>query len=193
MKLSAKGTVRVLNAEVDKMRGHKVVNYEKTELPDYVAELLVMGVCSLFLKAGSVEKEEKLDISYVTEGFRSLDTISEFSTEEILSIGSDLLHGIYQSEKHCIFAEQFRIEEFCIFTDCGISQTKMIFIPAENNETAEEKVAALLEKLSERGTEEGAGYIEKAVSLLRGSRYGYKALMHRFENLRREVYLCGVK
>lgn len=175
------------------MRGHKVVNYEKTELPDYVAELLVMGVCSLFLKAGSVEKEEKLDISYVTEGFRSLDTISEFSTEEILSIGSDLLHGIYQSEKHCIFAEQFRIEEFCIFTDCGISQTKMIFIPAENNETAEEKIAALLEKLSERGTEEGAGYIEKAVSLLRGSRYGYKALMHRFENLRREVYLCGVK
>ena len=48
------------------MRGHKVVNYEKTELPDYVVELLVMGVCSLFLKAGSVEKEEKLDISYVT-------------------------------------------------------------------------------------------------------------------------------
>lgn len=175
------------------MRGHKVVNYEKTELPDYVVELLVMGVCSLFLKAGSVEKEEKLDISYVTEGFRSLDTISEFSTEEILSIGSDLLHGIYQSEKHCIFAEQFRIEEFCIFTDCGISQTKMIFIPAENNKAAEEKIAALLEKLSERGTEEGAGYIEKAVSLLRGSRYGYKALMHRFENLRREVYLCGVK
>ena len=193
MKLSAKATVRALNAEVDKMVGHKVVNYTKTELPEYVAELLVMGVCSLFLKAGSVEKENSLDISYVTEGFRSLDTISGFSTEEILFIGSDLLHGIYQSEKHCIFAEQFLIEESCIFTDCSISQIRMIFIPAENNRSAEEKIAALLEKLSERGTEEGAGYIEKAVSLLRGSRYGYKALMHRFENLRREVYLCGVK
>lgn len=175
------------------MRGHKVVRYEKTELPDYVAELLVMGVCTLFLKAGSVEKEEKLDISYVTEGFRSLDTISVFSTEDILSIGSDLLHGIYQSEKHCIFAEQFRIEECCIFTDSSISQIKMIFIPAENSETAEKKIAALLEKLSERGTAEGAGYIEKAVSMLRDGQYGYKALMHRFENLRREVYLCGVE
>lgn len=48
MKLSAKGTVRVLNAEVDKMRGHKVVNYEKTELPDYVVELLVRGYAVCF-------------------------------------------------------------------------------------------------------------------------------------------------
>lgn len=175
------------------MTGHRIVSYDRKKFPDYVAELLVMGVCSLFLKAGSVEKEETLEISYVTEGFRPLDTIAEFSTEEILAIGSELLHGIYESEKHCIFAERFQIEECCIFTDFSVSQVKMIFIPAENNESAEEGIAHLLESLSRRGTDEGKGYIQKAVSILRSNRYGYKALMHQFENLRREVYLCGVE
>ena len=47
--------------------------------------------------------------------------------------------------------------------------------------------------LREKGAPSGEGYIDSAAEFLASDEYGYKAQLHHLENLRREVYLCGIQ
>lgn len=175
------------------MNSHAVMEYSKTQIDEYVAELLTLGICDLFFKTVFVEQEDKIMLNCQTEGFKSLDSMSELSTEEILSVAVSLLHGFYQSESHFLFTELFSLHPRWIFTDRSFSQIKMIFVPAEKKEPFPLKMDQLLKELKSKCHGEGTGYIDSACNFILEDEYGYKSLIHQLENLRREVYLCGVK
>lgn len=175
------------------MNRYLEIKYEASEIAEYIVELLSLGLCDLFLPAGFVDTQYGIVGTYQTEGFRPLASVAEFSTEEILSVAIRLLHGAYQSEKHCIFAGHFRISADCLFVDQGFQQVRMVFRRDASDCTFCEKLAELLETMQEKGCAEGATYIDHAAVFLRTNRYGYKAQLSYLENLRREVYLCGVK
>lgn len=175
------------------MNRYLEMKYEKAELAEYVAELLSLGLCDLFLPVGFVDTQAGVIGTYRTEGFRPLSAVAEFSTEEILSAAIKLLHGVYQSEKHGIFAEDFALSEDCLFVDQSFQRVRMVFRKEQDSRTFSEKLAALLETMQKKGCAEGAVYIENAAAFLKTDQYGYQAQLSYLENLRREVYLCGVK
>jgi len=175
------------------MSGCAVVMYRKEELPFYIKEILALDICKVFLEVGFVDTGDQLVANYRTEGFCSLQNLSEMRTEDILSVAIELLHGIYQSEKHCIFSELYQIEPRLIFTDRTFGRVKMIFRSDPEKRPASEKLSELLHYLQKKGSEEGATYIENAAEVVRKEEYGYKAVVHHLENLRREVYLCSVR
>ncbi len=175
------------------MSSYITVKYEKCKMKEYITELLTMGLCDLFLQAGFVEDGEQLIGHYRTDGYRSLDSVSEITAEESLSVMIQLFRGIYQCEKHCLFENLFRLDPCRLFVNEDFSKVKTVFIPEEEEKPLTEKLADVISFLGEKGTEESAGYTERARNLILKDEYGYKAQVHHLENLRREVYLCGVK
>lgn len=175
------------------MNSYMTVRYGQEEIADYIVEILSLGLCSLFLPAGFVEEAGVRTCSYKTEGYRPLSSVSSLPTEAILSVAISLLHGAYECEKHCIFSEDFTTEMDCIFVDQGFNRIKMIYRKKAEDTGFSKDLAALLMALSEKGTAAGKGYIENAAEFLVSDEYGYKAQLHHLENLRREVYLCGVE
>ncbi len=176
------------------MNSYLTARYAKEEIPDYIVELLSLGLCDLFLPAGFVEEDGTLTCMYKTEGFRPLSSVLELSTEEIFSVAISLLHGVYQCEKHGIFSENFAVNVDCIFVDKGFDRIKMIYRKEVGAGTDfSKKLAALMRMLREKGAPSGEGYIDSAAEFLASDEYGYKAQLHHLENLRREVYLCGIQ
>ncbi len=175
------------------MNSHLNMKYDKSQMGEYMIELLTLGVCDLFLRAGFVEEEGHLLASYQTEGFRPLSSVAEISTGEIFNVILRLYRGIYQCEKHCLFAELFQTDPAWIFTDQDYSRVKMVFSPSQERLPLAEQMVRVIEFLREKTKEEGRGYADRACELILHNEYGYRALIHHLENLQREVYLCGIK
>ena len=169
------------------------IKYAAEKVAEYVTELLTLGVCPLFLKASFISSGESLSASYQSEGFRPLTLLSTLSAEEALSIVLAVMQGVHQCEKHYIFAGQFEINTQCIFVDPLFSKVKLVYRPAEKEQTLLQKMELLLKELQKQCSEEGTSYLDSALSVFRNDDYGYKSLLHQLEKLRREAYLCGAQ
>ncbi|WP_161874788.1 hypothetical protein ACPW7J_08910 [Ihubacter sp. rT4E-8] len=174
------------------MNGQTEIKYKKEKVPNYVLDILTAGAGSLFLPVGFVRDEEFLFGHYKTEGYRKLTAMKEIGTEDILGIVLGLLHGIWQGERVYLFSEIYEILPEYIFVSRGYDVIKMVFVPAEEQKKLTDKLRDLLLYLRERGHSEGYAYIDQALEFLHED-WGYRALVHRLESLRREVYLCSVK
>lgn len=203
------------------MNGQRELTYGTQDVPEYVRDILTAGVSRLFLPVGFVEEGELLSGHFRTEGYRKLSSVSEIGTEDIFAVILGILRGVWQAERLYLFSEMYEIRPDCIYVDRGYSDVRLVFIPAgrdrlpdslasEKPETVSEagtggadrssegplplteKLVLLLEYLRKRGSREGWSYIDSAVGFLRED-WGYKALVHRLEELRREIYLCSVK
>lgn len=175
------------------MEAYIEIEYGAEKVEEYVTEILTLGVCSLFFKASFVSKGDKLSAFYDREGYRRLASISRLTTEEAFSIVLAVMKGVHQCEKHCIFAGQFQIDTECMFVDPQCAEVKLIYMPADKEQTLTQKTEGLLLHLREMCSEEANQYIDSALHLIKTEDYGYKALLYQIEKLRREAYLCSVR
>ncbi len=181
------------------MNGQMEVKYGKQDMPEYVRDILTAGASRLFLPAGFVEEDELLFGHFRTEGYRNLSAVRKLETENILAVILAILHGIWQTERIYLFSEMYQIRADCIYVDRQYTDVRMVYVPAGwakksemPEETLTEKLEKLLETMRGSGSRQSGPYIDKVISFLQEN-WGYKALVHRLEELRREVYLCGVK
>lgn len=175
------------------MTGNIELKYEKYKLENYIMDMLTLETCKLFLPAAFIQTEEDVIASYRTEGFCKLSALKEFETEDLLSIIISLLEGIDDAQRHYIFPDEYVMNDESIYVQRDLRQIKMIFIPEKEERLLNDKIAALLEYLKEKGTEEGREYIEDAIAFVRQNTFGSKAVIHHLQTLRKEAYLCGVK
>ena len=169
------------------------VSFEKSEATDYVLEILSLGICSLFFPMSFVQERGKLTGCCETEGFRCLTSFTELGTGDILHIASAILRGAGQAEERYIFSELYQIEPCCVYVDKTFVQVKLVFQPARQQKTTAEQTAQLLRYMGKRCGVEGAVYAENAAEIVQSDGYGLRSRLHRLENLRREVDLCGIR
>lgn len=169
------------------------ISYREEELRNYVREILSLELCRLFFPVSFVQRDGKLTGIYEAEGFRSLSSAERLSTADILMIAASLLRGVRQAEDRYIFAQLYAIDEESVFIDDKCSTVRLIFVPSCSEETVFERLASLLRRLREKGHEDGLSYVDKSIRFLQSGTCGYKTVIRRLEELRREVYLCGVK
>lgn len=174
------------------MSGQLELVYTDGVFPEYVRDILSAGGSSLFLPAGFVEDSGTLYGYFETEGYRKLSSAGEVGTEALLGLLLKLLRGIRQTEQIYIFSEMYEIRPDCCFVDRDGRDLRMVYVPARRRLPLAEKLAALLKTLQGQCTEEGRRYLSRAAAYLQED-WGYRALVHRLEELQREAYLCGVK
>lgn len=174
------------------MSGQLELIYTGETLPEYVRDILNAGDSGLFLPAGFVEEDGVFHGYFRTEGYRKLSSAGEVGTEAMLGLLLKLLHGIRQAEQRYISSELYEIRPDCVFVDEGYRDLRLVYVPAEDMLPLPEKLAALLQALQKQCTGEGLSYLNRAAEFLKED-WGWRALVHRLEELRREAYLCSVK
>lgn len=177
------------------MSGRLEVIYGKQEIPEYVRDILAAGASRLFLPAGFVEEGELLSGHFRTEGYRKLSSMGDIGTENIFSVILGILRGVWQTERIYLFSEMYEIFPDCIYVKQGYTDIRMVYVPSEIQKPPKsltEKLEALTEYLRKHGSQESWPYMDKVIAFLGGD-WGHRALVHRLEELRREVYLCSVK
>lgn len=174
------------------MNGQLEITYERGALPGYVRDILTAGASRLFLPVGFVEDGGLLSGHFRTEGYRRLSSVASAGTGELLGIVLAILHGVWQTERIYLFSELYEIRNDCIYVESDFRDVRLAFIPAAEETPLTDKLTVLLQSLRGLGSREGYGYIDKAAAFLQED-WGYRALIHRLEELRREVYLCSVK
>lgn len=175
------------------MNGQIEWEYEHGRVKEYAVEILTLGLCDLFFREQFISERDYLIGSCQTEGYLCLASFRHLKTDEILQIMTGLLHGVYQAEKHYLFAEEFQLSQELIFVAPDFSRLKVLFVPDFEGISLKRKLMRLLTEFREKSTSQAAGYIENALDFMEQDEYGYKSILHHFENLRREVYLCGVE
>lgn len=169
------------------------IEYRKSEVQEYVIELLTLGICNLFLKGSFINSWDVLTASYQCEGYRRLDTMEWISAEDALSVVTALYMGVHQCGQYYIPDDSFEVESRYIYIRKDFSDVKVLYMPAQIGSSIAEKIADLLLHLADKCSQEGAVYLRKCSEIVREDRYGYKSVLHQLEKLRQEAYLCGIE
>ena len=169
------------------------IMFEKDDLEQYVIEVLTLGFCKSFLPVCFVKSSETLAANYNVSGYRKLSSIKNIAIGDLLNIVIGILHGMFDGEKHLLFSDEYEINDDTVFVDKGYSNIKMIYIPSKEESTGPEKIISFLNIILRKSSKEGEKYIKNIIDKILEVDFTYYGLINQIEEMRQEIYLCGIE
>lgn len=169
------------------MNGYIELIYEKTELKNYIVEILQAEEAAFFLPVSFIEKENKTECVHKTEGFYPLRLMKEISIGDALEFVILFAAGIRDGERHYIFPEDYEINSNLIYTDEFLEKIKICFVPVNEGTGAKGKILEFLYFLENRVNEDYTGYIFQLEKYMGQGSCEYMTIESFVSSLKREI------
>ncbi|WP_312650346.1 DUF6382 domain-containing protein [Aminipila sp.] len=167
--------------------------YENNEIKDFEVKIFATGDCHSFIPMSFVKIQEKMCVTYYTEGYRQLNLEQLKNPCEILNIVEKLVLAMKAAQNHFIIQSRYSLKQEYIYVDQNMSNIKIQFIPIrekQNTSIFSEKIIIFLKELSFEDVS-CCDYINMVIEKLNNVNLSMESLINYLGELKREAYLCG--
>ncbi|MHC1722413.1 MAG: DUF6382 domain-containing protein [Aminipila sp.] len=167
--------------------------YEKNEIKDFEVKIFATGNCESFIPMSFVKINEKMGVTYHTEGFKQLDFNQLKNPYEVLNVVEKLVLAIKAAQNHFILQSRYSLEENYIYMNQDKAIIKIKFVPINEGVMKMDfssKISLFLRHLNLNNIR-CCEYINMVIEKLENGNLSMEALINYLGEVKREAYLCG--